>query len=66
MEAIFWGASIFIAACAVWAFGYLTAAREFGKDVSFYKDCIRTLRNQLIEAEKVKSDDDTREYPGIA
>ena len=63
METIFWVILSFIIACMVFAFGYLTASREFGKDIRFYKNCIQTLRDQLIEAEK-KKDEDTRTYPG--
>ena len=45
-------------------FGALFTQREMKKDELFYKDCIRTLRGQLIEAEKEKDDEDTRTYPG--
>ena len=40
----------------------LFVVRESRKDEMFYKDCIRNLRNQLIEKEK--DNEDTRTYPG--
>ena len=42
--------------------GSIFTQREMKKDELFYKDCIRNLRNQLIEKEK--DNEDTRTYPG--
>lgn len=70
METVFWIGLGLIVAFMVFAFGYLTAAKEFGKDVRFYKDCVRTLRAELYKAEAKRFKDDiedeaTKIYPGL-
>ena len=55
----------YLGGCAIFALGYLCAAREFGKDVRFYKDSIRTLRAELYKREgsREEVEDDTKEIP---
>ncbi len=47
METLFWIGVCILAAAFIFCMGYLFAAREFGKDVKFYKDCVNTLRVQI-------------------
>jgi len=48
MNILIWGTIYLIIASAIFGAGYLFAAREFGKDVKFYKDCVRMLRVQIL------------------
>lgn len=52
----------FLGGCAIFALGYLCAAREFGKDILFYKDCVRTLRMELYNMEQAKLEWERDEY----
>lgn len=51
MDILLWGIIYFISALSVFGFGYLFAAREFGKDVKFYKDCLKNWRGKDLEAQ---------------
>ena len=47
MNILIWGFIYVVIAFAVFGAGYLFAAREFGKEVRFYKDCIKNQRTVL-------------------
>jgi hypothetical protein len=47
MNYVIWGFIYFVAVLFIFFAGYLFAAREFGKDVKFYKDCIKNQRTVL-------------------
>jgi len=47
MNILIWGFIYVVIAFAVFGAGYMFAAREFGKDVMFYKDCIKNQRTVL-------------------
>jgi hypothetical protein len=47
MNYVIWGFIYFALVGVVFGCAYLFAAREFGKDVRFYKDCIKNQRTVL-------------------
>ena len=47
---LIFGVSIVLVVFFSW--GYLFAAKDFGKDVKFYKDCIKNQRTVLIATNK--------------
>ena len=48
MDALFWGAVILVALLIAFVSGYMLAAREFGKEVRFLKDCSERQRNTIV------------------
>ncbi len=48
MDFIFWGAVVFIWSLIAFAFGYIVAAREVGKEVTFWKDCSNRQKATIL------------------
>lgn len=51
MITLFWIGVAVILAGLIFGLGFLFAVREMGKDVKFYKDCVRVLRGENVKQE---------------
>lgn len=48
MDFIFWGAVAILWSLIVFVFGYTVAARELGKEVTFWKDCSNRQKATIL------------------